>query len=132
MTRRTASCACGQLSLACEGEPLRISICHCLACQRRTGSAFSYQVRYPEASVAVQGETREFVKAGDSGNRARFGFCPHCGSTVFWRPEALPGIVLVAAGAFADPAFPPPPQVSVYGERRHAWVVVPPGCEQLD
>lgn len=132
MTSRTASCACGQLSLACEGEPLRVSICHCLACQRRSGSAFSYQVRYPEAAVAVQGETREFVKAGGSGSLARFGFCPHCGSTVFWRPDALPGIVLVAAGAFADPAFPPPPQVSVYGERRHAWVVVPAGCEDLD
>lgn len=132
MTRRTAPCACGQLSLSCEGEPLRISICHCLACKRRTGSAFSYQVRFPETAVAVRGRFSSYARAGDSGNVARFGFCPHCGSTVFWRPEALPGIVLVAAGAFADPAFPPPPTVSVYGQRRHPWVSLPPACEDLD
>ncbi|UZW60448.1 GFA family protein [Lysobacter enzymogenes] len=132
MSRRTASCACGQLSLDCEGEPLRISICHCLACQRRTGSAFGYQVRYPEAAVAIRGRFSGYAQAGDSGNVARFGFCPQCGSTVFWRPDALPGTVLVAAGAFADPAFPPPPTVSVYGDRRHAWVALPPGCEALD
>ncbi|ROU08873.1 GFA family protein [Lysobacter enzymogenes] len=132
MTRRTASCACGQLSLDCEGEPLRISICHCLACKRRTGSAFGYQVRYPEAAVAIRGRFGDYAQAGDSGNVARFGFCPQCGSSVFWRPDALPGIVLVAAGAFADPAFPPPPTVSVYGQRRHAWVALPPGCEALD
>lgn len=131
MTRRTASCACGQLSLDCEGEPLRISICHCLACKRRTGSAFGYQVRYAQAAVAIRGRFSDYAQAGDSGNVARFGFCPQCGATVFWRPEALPGIVLVAAGAFADPAFPPP-TVSVYGDRRHPWVALPPGCQALE
>ena len=40
MTTRTATCSCGQLRLACEGEPVRISICHCLECQKRTGSIF--------------------------------------------------------------------------------------------
>ncbi|HEX9905358.1 MAG TPA: aldehyde-activating protein, partial [Propylenella sp.] len=36
MSTRRASCSCGQLSVTCEGEPVRISMCHCLACQRRT------------------------------------------------------------------------------------------------
>ena len=41
MSERTASCSCGQLSAIVVGEPLRISICHCLACQQRTGSVLS-------------------------------------------------------------------------------------------
>ena len=45
MTERTASCSCGQLRLACEGEPVRISICHCLECQKRTCSVFAMQAR---------------------------------------------------------------------------------------
>jgi hypothetical protein len=38
MTIRRAACSCGQLHLTIEGEPSRISMCHCLECQRRTGA----------------------------------------------------------------------------------------------
>ena len=57
MTRRVASCSCGQLSATTTGAPVRISICHCLACQRRTGSVFGMQARFPEAAVTVQGRS---------------------------------------------------------------------------
>ena len=43
MTTRRAACNCGQLSLTAEGEPVRISMCHCLECQRRTGAVSSNQ-----------------------------------------------------------------------------------------
>ena len=35
MEKRTATCRCGQLQVTCEGEPVRVSVCHCLDCQRR-------------------------------------------------------------------------------------------------
>ena len=47
MARRRAECSCGQLAITVEGEPLRLSICHCLACQRRTGGVFGIQARFP-------------------------------------------------------------------------------------
>jgi hypothetical protein len=37
MTTRHAARNCGQLRLTIEGQPSRISMCHCLECQRRTG-----------------------------------------------------------------------------------------------
>ena len=37
----------------------------------------------------------------------------------------------VAVGGFADPEFPPP-QVSVYDCRRHAWVQLPSGVQAFD
>ena len=40
MTTHHAECSCGQLQVDADGDPVRISMCHCLACQRRTGSAF--------------------------------------------------------------------------------------------
>ena len=46
MTTRRASCTCGQLHLETTGEPVRVSVCHCLDCQRRTGSAFAAQARF--------------------------------------------------------------------------------------
>lgn len=124
MVERRASCSCGKLVLVCRGDPVRVSMCHCFACQQRTGSAFGVQARFPAAAVAIQGEPTEYVRTGDSGGRVKFRFCPTCGSTVCWEIESLPGFVAVALGAFADPSFPPP-VISVYEDRRHPWLVLP-------
>lgn len=121
---RTASCSCGQLQVRCAGEPLRVSMCHCLHCQRRTGSAFSLTSRWPAERVTIEGDARAFVLTGDEGSHATFRFCPTCGATVYFDNDTMPGMIAVPVGAFADPTFPPP-QVSVYGVRRHPWAVMP-------
>lgn len=125
MTTRQATCSCGQLRLTCTGEPVRISICNCLECQRRTGSVFGTQARFPRAQVtAIEGRATQYARRGDSGEPVTFHFCPQCGSTVYWVLGAAPDVIAVAVGAFADPQFPPP-RHSVFGRRRHAWVTVP-------
>lgn len=118
MTSRVASCSCGQLRVMCEGEPVRISICHCLECQKRTGSVFGMQARFPRTQVKIEGDATRWSRTGDSGSTATFAFCATCGSTVYWE---APDTIAVAVGAFADPSFPPP-LVSVYEERMHPWV----------
>jgi hypothetical protein len=120
MTGRNASCSCGQLRVVCEGEPVRISICHCLECQTRTGSVFGAQARFARADVTIEGKASRWTRRGDSGGEATFGFCPVCGSTVYWEPASMPDFISVAVGAFANPNFPPP-RVSVYEERQHPW-----------
>lgn len=120
---RRASCSCGQLHLMCEGEPVRVSMCHCLECQRRTGSVFGVQARFPRAAVtAIEGRSTQFTRVGDSGNPVTFHFCPVCGSTVYYEISDLAGFIAVAVGAFADPSFPAP-KISVYEERRHSWAL---------
>lgn len=132
MPKREASCSCGQLRLTSDGEPVRVSVCHCLNCQQRTGSAFSYNAQFPRSQiVAIEGRDSNFVRAGDSGNPSTFHFCPVCGTTVYWEPAALPDRIYVAVGAYADPNFPPP-RHSVYEERKHAWVNVPGEVEHLE
>jgi len=122
MTSRVASCSCGQFRLTCEGEPVRISMCHCLECQKRTGNVFATQARFPREFVTIEGRATQWTRAGDSGQPCMFNFCPVCGSTVYWEPAGTPGFVSVAVGAFADPSFPPP-RVSVYEERQHPWAL---------
>lgn len=85
-----ASCSCGQLTLRAGGEPVRVSICHCLDCQRRSGSAFAVQARFPAGKVTVEGQSTPYVRAGGRGRIARFFFCPACGTTVFFRLDADP------------------------------------------
>ena len=120
---RTASCSCGQLRIEVTGEPRGVGVCHCLECQRRTGSVFAALASF-RAPFAVTGRATEYVRTGDEGARFRFRFCPVCGSTVFHTEEGVEGSVGVAVGAFGDPSFPPP-QVSVYDCRRHRWVRLP-------
>lgn len=117
-----AECACGQLSATCRGEPVRVSVCHCLDCKKRTGSAFSWNARWPAADVAIEGRSAEFTRIGDAGGRLTHNFCPDCGSTVYYRIDTTPDLIAVAAGGFADPGFPAP-WVSVYDPiRRCQWV----------
>ena len=126
MSTRRASCSCGQLSLTCQGEPVRISVCHCLACQRRTGSAFAVQARFPHDQVtAIEGRNRVYTRIGDEGGAADFHFCPDCGSTVFYELAEVPGFIAVPVGGFADPAFPAP-YITVYESRAHPWAKVEP------
>ncbi len=119
---RHAACNCGQLHLICEGEPVRISTCHCLACQRRTGSVFSSQAWFDRHQiVSTSGGSAQFKRLSDTGRSLTFHFCSACGSTVYWEAELFPGLIAVAIGSFADPTFPPP-QHSVWERRKHQWV----------
>lgn len=124
MTTRYAACSCEQLRLTAEGEPVRVSICHCLACQRRTGSAFSVQARFDAEHVRTEGRYSEYVRVSDKGEARLFYFCPECGATVFFKTATAPELIAVPVGAFADPAFPAP-TVSVRESRRHPWLELP-------
>lgn len=130
MTNHEASCSCGQLKAHVQGDPIRISICHCLACQKRSGSAFAYQARFATDGVTIDGESCEYSRTGDSGTTACFHFCPRCGSTVFYTTVGSPEFVSIAVGAFAEPDFPAP-QVSVYEERQHAWLGLPENMQHF-
>ncbi len=130
ISKRIASCSCGQLTAEVRGEPVRISICHCLACQRRTGSVFGTQARFPRENVTVSGTSTEYTRVGDEGPGGTFHFCPTCGATVYYELLGVPGFVGVPVGAFADPAFATP-TVSVYEERMHQWVVPPADAEHI-
>ncbi|HEX4737126.1 MAG TPA: GFA family protein [Allosphingosinicella sp.] len=121
---RVATCHCGALALECRGEPLKVSLCHCLDCQRRTGSAFSVAVFYPREQVsALRGETASFERGSASGFDVTFRFCPRCGTNLWWEPARLPELVGIAIGGFADSAFPAPEQ-AVWSKDRHQWLDV--------
>ena len=126
---REAACSCGNLRLTVEGEPARVSICHCLACQRRTGSAFGVQARFDESQVRIAGAPSEYVRISDDGDERIFSFCSECGGTVAIRYPGTPGIVAVPVGAFAHPSFPAPIR-SFYESRRHSWVSLPDELER--
>lgn len=123
MMTREARCSCGQLRIACSGEPALVSLCHCRDCQRRTGSAFGVAAFFARGKIAVSGTYSDYERPADSGYRVLHHFCPACGSTVFWEPSRKPEMVAVAIGAFADPDFPGPGK-AVFEQHRLPWATV--------
>ena len=118
----TATCCCGQLRATVEGPLPSASVCHCRQCQRRTGSVFGVQARFPKERVSIEGRSTAFVRWGEG--EVTLYFCPTCGSTVYWRLDGLPDSVIIAVGAFANADFPAP-TFSVYEARQHPWVQLP-------
>jgi hypothetical protein len=103
-----------------------------LACQRRTGSAFSVQARFAAENVDVQGDFQTFVRTSNSGNCVTYQFCGGCGSTIAYSIDTWPGITAVPLGAFADGSFSDA-AYSIYERNKHAWVTIAAdGTEQFD
>jgi hypothetical protein len=119
---RRAACSCEALSVTVRGEPARVGMCHCLACQRRTGSAFGVAAFFPRDQVQeIQGPRTTWSRVAESGAVLTFSFCPTCGSTVWWERDSRPNMLIVSLGAFADPDFPAP-NVVVWTDCRHPWL----------
>jgi hypothetical protein len=129
---KTASCRCGQLKITATGDPVRVSVCHCLNCKKRSGSAFAVQVRFPAEAVTIEGRSKSHVMVADSGNRATYHFCPDCGSDVHYANEGkFEGVVAIPLGAFDDP-FAFAPAFSVWEARRNEWLAITGKVEHSD
>ncbi len=127
---RLAQCHCGSLRATTSGEPLLINMCHCKACQRRTGALAGHGAAFAKTQVRIQGPSKVFERDGQAGRKVRFYFCPNCGTSLYWDADVGPGWCIVAIGTFADPDFPPP-SMSMFEESKHAWVRLPDGIKHL-
>ncbi len=131
MASRQASCSCGNLTALCEGEPRFVIACHCLDCQRRTGSVFGVGAYFRESQVKSAGASKIFVREGQDGRKLRIHFCPECGTSVYWKLDFLADHLGIAVGTFADPDFPAPAR-SLWEQSRHGWLDFQHGPERQD
>lgn len=113
---REGGCLCGAIRYQVRGKPFRANICHCTACQRRTGSSFGISTYFRDDQVSfLRGERRTYRHVSDESGRAGLmEFCPACGVTVSWTAEYLPGARGIAGGTFDDPNW--------FEIRHHGWV----------
>ena len=127
---RTAACSCGQLTATCAGDPDRVVLCSCTACQRRTGSPFGAGAYYLREKVKTAGRANKYRRQTDGGRWFDTYFCPDCGTSLYWFLELFPTEIGVAVGGFGDPSFPPPVR-SVWAAHKHQWIEFPEGVDQL-
>ena len=116
-------CACGAVRYRLTSEPLFVHCCHCLNCQRQTGSAFVVNVLIEAEHVAVDGETVPVDAARDDGTVQRIYRCASCQVAVF-SEYGWPELWFVRAGTLDDTARVRP-DVHIYTRSKVPWVVLP-------
>jgi hypothetical protein len=127
---RTAQCHCGSLRVVASGDPKRVYVCHCLACQRRTGAIMHSGAAYSKSKVRIEGASKIYARKADSANENRFHFCPNCGGNVYWEGDKFPDDYGITVGSFADPEFPPP-TYSLFEASMHHWLRLPPEIDHF-
>lgn len=66
-----AECQCGQLTVELPGLTPAVIACHCIACQRRTGSPFGLMAYYPADRLTIDGDARSYERPNDEATRLR-------------------------------------------------------------
>ena len=112
----SGSCLCGSVEYTCSGEVAMAGSCHCSNCKKASGSGYAPTLFVPESSVKITGEVKYHESTGSSGTKAKRGFCPNCGSQLFGKPEAFPGMLAIRAGSLDDPSQYKP-QVDIFTSR---------------
>ena len=96
MTAFTGHCLCGAIRFRGTHDATNdLKACHCSQCRRWSGH---YWAAILPSSLEIEGEPR-WYRASDF---ARRGFCPDCGSSLFWQRDGS-DIIDVAAGAIDSP-----------------------------
>ncbi|MGH8085440.1 MAG: GFA family protein [Lysobacter sp.] len=121
----SGSCLCGSVRYTFSGEVARAGNCHCINCKKATGSGYAPTLFVPENAVEITGEVKYYESTGTSGTSVRRGFCPNCGSQLFGKPGAFPGMLGVRAGSLDD-LSQYKPQVDIFTSRSPAWDCMDP------
>ena len=128
---REGGCACGAVRYRLTSEPLFVHCCHCLNCQRQTGSAFVINLLVEADRVEVTaGEPRPVEAPRDDGNAQRIHRCPACEVAVF-SEYSRPDVFFVRAGTLDDPASVAP-DVHIYTRSKLPWVALPEGVPAFE
>jgi len=128
---REGGCACGEVRYRLTSEPLFVHCCHCLNCQRQTGSAFVINVLIETDRIELlAGEPQVVAVPRSGGKKQKIGRCPTCQIAV-WSQYTSPGVRFVRAGTLDDPASVAP-DVHIFTRSKLPWVDLPDEVPAFD
>ena len=113
-------CLCGAVQYEANAAPQVVGHCHCIDCQKSSGTGHCTHVGLPEEAMSLTGVVKFFDRPADSGNMISRGFCPECGSAILSRNSSMPSMVFIRASSLDDPNQITP-QMIVYASRAPKW-----------
>ncbi len=117
----TGGCLCGAVRYECSKEPEGTMICHCIDCQRFTGTAYATVCFFPKDHVQITGELKGFDLETDAGNIMTRTFCINCGTHITETSTGTPDHIVIVAGSLDDPGKVKP-EGQCWSKRMLPWV----------
>jgi hypothetical protein len=125
-------CACGEVRYRLATAPMFVHCCHCLNCQRHTGSAFVINLLIEAARVASLGGAPEPVTMPlNGGSPNRIFRCPTCRVAVWSEYGGRTQVRFVRGGTLDDPSAVSP-DVHIYTRSKLPWVRLPESVPSFD
>ena len=127
---REGGCTCGAVRYRLTSEPLFVHCCHCLSCQRQTGSAFVINLLIERERVEVDGDTVAIDVARDNGSTQTIYRCPNCQIAVF-SEYTYPEVWFVRGGTLDEPRSVTP-DVHIFTRSKVDWMTLPEGTPAVE
>ena len=115
-------CSCGAVNYQLASKPMFVHCCHCLDCQRLSGSAYLLNALIETDHIEVEGELTDIHLPTPSGNGKVIKRCTACGDAIFSH-YLIRGtrVAFLRVGTLLDPAQCPP-DVQIFTESKQSWV----------
>jgi len=99
-------CLCGEIRYEFPRDAM-ISAhhCHCVDCQKSTGSGKATILFVPADQLLIKGEPKTYTVVGSAGSHVTRGFCGHCGSPVLSYVAEQPALKFIKAGSLDDSSW---------------------------
>jgi len=128
---REGGCACGAVRYRLTTDPLFTHCCHCLNCQRQTGSAFVINLLIEAARMELLAGVPQPVEVlRDDGSKQRIFRCPTCQVAVF-SEYGRPGVRFVRGGTLDQPDEIAP-DVHIFTRSKVSWITLPDAVPAFD
>src|SRR5262249_52476525 len=92
-------CMCGAVTWTYSGETTRNLVCHCSDCQRATSSPFTAFLGMISEQLQWSGKVEHY----ESSPGTFRGFCPRCGTRLYFRSEKWPEEIHIHAATLTSP-----------------------------
>lgn len=123
----TGGCVCGELRYVLRAPPLFTHACHCLDCQKRTGSAFGTTTFVMRNDLGI---THGQLSAERTSVRSTAHSCPSCRILIYTESTEFPSVIL-NPGTLDDPSIAAP-QAHIWVRRKQAWLTLPADVPQFE
>jgi hypothetical protein len=124
-------CSCGSVRYRLTGDPLFVHCCHCLDCQRQTGSAFVINILIEADQVEITtGEPQSVAVPRGNGSTQEILRCPSC-EVALYSHYTDPAVAFVRAGTLDEPASVSP-DVHIFTRSKLPWVALPEGVPSFE
>lgn len=124
-TGLTGGCACGKVRYELTAAPMFVHCCHCLDCQRQTGSAFVVNALIETDRIRMlSGEPVPVPVPTDSGRAHDIHRCPDCQTALWSDYGGRTYLRFVRVGTLDEP-HRIAPDVHIYPRSKQPWVALP-------